>query len=196
MEKELIFSREPNDSDSPQDMLRLGWYESDLYPGKFFKRVSGVDAEGVIECSTFDKPPVLIPGQILRPFSEYSRGGVFPVKFGDANLLSSAQYLSWLQLQACLGLLKTPRTKFRAEDQHGKFYTMRVAGAFHSDEACAHYQTLLPEEFKNFKLRTGPDSTDFWWDIENHVLLTYDQRFAWSLNNLLVNTLKTVNSLC
>jgi hypothetical protein len=118
---------------------------------------------------------------------------VFPVDLGPKRF-PEREYLSLVVLQLCLGLHQIVKTEIKTEDTKGLFYRLRVVGVFRNQEHIDRYIKTVAEPLLT-GYRISSSVPDFWWDIENHVILTFDQKFASAWTALLVSMLKTVNSV-
>lgn len=56
---------------------------------------------------------------------------------------------------------------------------------------------IRTKEFTDFcnskKMVLGVGKTDFWWDIENHVMFTFDAKFAKNIRQIVLNSIAYMN---
>ena len=173
---------------------RMGWLRLDpARPQVSRTMVKTKFSERVTICDSVDEHPRIVSGRIRRPFQSNLDGSVFPVDLGPKRF-PEREYLSLVVLQLCLGLHQIVKTEIKTEDTKGLFYRLRVVGVFRNQENIDNYIKAVAEPLLT-GYRISSSVPDFWWDIENHVILTFDQKFASAWTALLVSMLKTVNSV-
>lgn len=175
-------------------LARMGWLP--LNPGRPEVSRSMVKtkfSERVTICDMLELFPAIVSGRIRRPFQSSLDGAVFPVEL-DSRERTDREYLSLVTMQLCLGLQQIVKTEVRAEDQKGRTYRLRMLGVFRDQAQIDQYQSeVIDRCFKNYAWSSA--SPDFWWDVDNHIILSFDQKFMAAWPSFLVSMLKTVNSV-
>lgn len=131
-----------------------------------------------------------------------------PMGLHDSSTLEAAiSFQSWATKQdfsmrmllSTILLCKTYKTHISLCAQ-GRTFLLRVYGAFDSDAQFNEYvgslkpffaeKTLSLPELKAGRTETNAQLPDFWWDVENHKLLSFDKNFMSRIDPLLKNTFR------
>ena len=211
----ITFAAKFQDPASPRisELRRVGWTQHDVE--NMSKTVTDTKFHmGTIQYLYLRRlnPPKFYRGRISRPLTSYNSGQLFPVHMGtsgpfnldlvstftgyetyERQTLTKDQYVSLIAMQSVLGMQETVKTEAKALDSAGRSHSLRIFGTFSENEVRDRYCKHVAERFDGYKL--DPDRADFWWDVENHVFLTFDRNFSQTIPALLVGMLKTVNTL-